>query len=211
MSILKILGTKHAITEELLRQKKQGYFESKKGTVYPYFNFSIFLKQEDFHGFMEDTIGSIAIEKGDKHGHGIIYRNENKYGYAGRDGKGLLKCPSSFYEPIHKVFRDLAKIIGENGKASYSFVRDTDGDNGPGWSWTSEHVVNSLDEALEKYRFAWLRYQSPIGAELEFGSADSEENTGKLEIKIPLSKIDKLSIKRIDQVAKYFERLKINS
>jgi hypothetical protein len=198
----------HTITKELMRQKEQGYYESKSGIIAPYFSFRIRLQSEDH--FIADPIGILSIGKGDDV-QGIVYRT--KEGNYGPDGKGLLKLDSTFYEPIHKIFRDLSKIIGENGKAFYSIFEDTYGDDGEGWAWNTK-AANSLDEALDKYRFANLIYDSPEGAKLEFVSNGPHMNTGRLGIEFPISKLKQNSKMgyfdtRVDEVAKYFDKLEI--
>lgn len=197
----------HIITKELMRQKEQGYYETKSGIIAPCFSFSINLHSED--NSIEDSIGILSIRKGNKD-KGIVYRiNEGNYG---PDGKGLLNLPSTFYEPIHKIFRDLSKIIGENGNALYSAVEDTNGDNGDGWSWDTK-AANSLDEALEKYRFSKLIYYSSR-AKLEFFSNGPDKNTGRLSLEFPISNLEPNSDMgyfdaRLDDVAKYFENLEV--
>ena len=202
----------HIITKELIRQKEQGYYESKKGTISPYFSFEIKLKSQD--QFIRDEVGIIKIQKGDissSSDKGIIYRLQ--HACYDLDGKGLLNFPSTDYTPIHKVFNDISEIIGKNGKASYSICKDTESDDGPGWSWC-EKDANSLEEALEKYRFAWLNYESPNGTILRFSSGSPDKNMGKLRAIFSLSKLEQNSKMgyfdtRVEDVANYFDKLEI--
>jgi len=195
----------HPIIKELQRQKDQGFYEAKKGVIRPFFNFSINLENNNGH------IGNVQIERGSRDNTGgIAYRipTEKDYPRSGwdRDGRCLLNYPISVYAPMHKIVDEISRIIGKEGKSFYSIYEKTSGDDGDGWTWI-EKQANSLEEALEKYRFAKFEHNSPNG-KIEFFSADDPGIiTGKLRIEIPLTKIDEMGINKITAIAESIEKL----
>lgn len=197
----------HPITRELVRQKKQGFFEAKEGSVCRYFKFII-------DPCDEEDKKTLTIQKGTTNGYkgGIKYRTLQEQDLSigvnmFKDGKGLLNYPVSVYDPLHKVVNNLVAIIGQNGKADYSIFGDTHGDDGDGWAWDKKDAL-SLEDALNNYRFARLGYTSPTGIKLNFSAADNPGIiTGELELVFPLSKLEKIEFNLIDKTAHYVDKL----
>jgi hypothetical protein len=177
----------YPIMQELNRQIEQGFMEDKKGHFSEDYSFTIDV-------FSERKESSLKIRKN------LQYRRSEVKTSGDNDGSELLKLSVEEYEPLHKVIRDLAELLGEGKTKVASFTS-----NKKGWSWAIKEV-DSLEEGLQEYRYGVLEYTTEKGA-VEFNPQPPEKNTGTLITSFTFSNIQDLDEDVVGQVVEYIDNL----